>query len=189
MDAAGWNEGSFSHDISIIKPKLKIIEVPIDEKGNILPSDTEEEEEEGAELKELRKTLKKISVDDGCLRDETGYVPPQMTAIQPVEVPLSNTYYGRSFPIDTPTEELLKFEPPEHIVAAWKKLQEQLNDAVATDTHKQKLFQEMREEKIENPTRQARRAAARKAKKDGTKARKIERLAKQVKTRTQNQED
>lgn len=72
----------------------------------------------------------KLSLDDGCARDEKGFVAPIQQTIEGKPLPPpppenENDLVGmKTFPLGTPEEELLAFEPPPELMDRWRKAQE-----------------------------------------------------------------
>lgn len=124
-----------------------------EEKENIVP-----ETKDFLDMSDIKKEL-----DDGCFRDKDGYVPPIATEIKPGK-PVS-PIYCLTFPLGTPTEELLKAQPPEEIREAWNELQKTWfkdqygeNRELSRVRENHPLLQKSRPSKL---SRQEKRAAAR----------------------------
>lgn len=106
--------------------------------------------------------------NDGCSRDDTGWVAPIKTNIEPTSQTSDKGVLAMHFPSGTPLEELQKMNPPQEVLNAWKILQESwwANHTVPARGWSQELARENSEKK---QSRQERRSKNRKKEKLNTK--------------------
>lgn len=150
-------------DFTTIRQQKK--EKVTEEEEELTKSDEEEQALEqtlgenvllGAEL-DLDELLRigTLTLEDGCDRDETGYVKPTESAIEPSpwKPKNFNDVLGvKHFPAGTPVEEINQYEPPPHLVQCWQGAQDIFNKKWKKETQTDEVIEH----------RQARRAKARK---------------------------
>lgn len=119
----------------------------------------------------LTDMMEKATLDDGCKRDETGFVAPEKVSIKPIHIEdkTSDIRHIVQFPIGTPDEDIMAYQPPPQVLDAWKKVQQQwkmkaMGSVEATTTTEKETEEQMN--KNIQMSRQERRKLERKQKKE-----------------------